>query len=280
MFALHRTRRVGLLRRTNSQRYLLSTINLIRLENTPILTQLKLEEALYRHDDRNWCLVNQYSGPPTVVLGISGQPSKLVKVEDVSRDNIPMIRRFSGGGTVILHSGSFLVSFVCRKDFLGAERNLAESPGGLMSWSQSYYADMFRRMRESNRMDVDESTEFGLTGQDYTFGGTRKIGGNAQALSKDRFVHHTSFLWSYDPDIMKYLTIPEKQPEYRANRDHGDFLCRMCDVILDSAAWWSAFESELRSRCQVVEMDEECALPLLEELVTNPSSLRTKLLVG
>ena len=54
--------------------------------------------------------------------------------------------------------------------------------------------------------------------------GDLKFGGNAQSISKDRFVHHTSFLWNYNTDNMKYLTIPSKQPEYRLNRDHTEFL--------------------------------------------------------
>ena len=41
---------------------------------------------------------------------------------------------------------------------------------------------------------------------DYLFG-TNKIGGNAQSIIKDRWAHHTSFLWDYKPERMNYLQV-------------------------------------------------------------------------
>ena len=41
----------------------------------PILEQLQLEEALFRADQRNWCLLNSGS-PPAIVMGISGLPER------------------------------------------------------------------------------------------------------------------------------------------------------------------------------------------------------------
>jgi hypothetical protein len=45
--------------------------------------------------------------------------------------------------------------------------------------------------------------------------GERKFGGNAQAITSKRWLHHTSFLWDYDPLNMAVLTNPKKQPAYR-----------------------------------------------------------------
>lgn len=49
---------------------------------------------------------------------------------------------------------------------------------------------------------------------DYVFG-DHKFGGNAQSIVKDRWLHHTSFLWDIDPVLMSTLKQPQKQPEYR-----------------------------------------------------------------
>lgn len=40
---------------------------------------------------------------------------------------------------------------------------------------------------------------------------TTQFGGNAQAITKGRWLHHTSFLWSFDPANMLYLQMPEKR---------------------------------------------------------------------
>lgn len=58
---------------------------------------------------------------------------------------------------------------------------------------------------------------------DFVFG-DKKIGGNAQAISGGRWVHHTSFLYDYTPDRMDLLKHPPKSPEYRLERKHTDFL--------------------------------------------------------
>ena len=49
---------------------------------------------------------------------------------------------------------------------------------------------------------------------DYVFG-DRKFGGNAQAITRGRWLHHTSFLWDYQPQRMALLQHPSKTPEYR-----------------------------------------------------------------
>jgi hypothetical protein len=49
---------------------------------------------------------------------------------------------------------------------------------------------------------------------DYAFSHL-KFGGNAQSITKNRWVHHTSFLWDYNVKNMDYLRIPKRVPEYR-----------------------------------------------------------------
>ena len=48
------------------------TFQLLQLRHFPILEQLKMEEALLRSDNRNWCIINQGS-PVSIVMGISGK---------------------------------------------------------------------------------------------------------------------------------------------------------------------------------------------------------------
>jgi lipoate-protein ligase A len=43
----------------------------------------------------------------------------------------------------------------------------------------------------------------------------RKFGGNAQAITNKRWLHHTSLLWDYDAANMAVLLNPKKQPAYR-----------------------------------------------------------------
>lgn len=43
----------------------------------------------------------------------------------------------------------------------------------------------------------------------------RKFGGNAQAITRQRWLHHTSFLWDFKPENMQLLKAPVRAPDYR-----------------------------------------------------------------
>jgi hypothetical protein len=49
---------------------------------------------------------------------------------------------------------------------------------------------------------------------DYVYG-EHKFGGNAQSITKGRWVHHTSLLWDFHPPNMELLKFPPKSPDYR-----------------------------------------------------------------
>lgn len=53
-----------------------------------------------------------------------------------------------------------------------------------------------------------------ISATDYVFG-ERKFGGNAQTITKNRWLHHTSFLWDFEDRNMELLRHPPKAPQYR-----------------------------------------------------------------
>ena len=81
---------------------------------------------------------------------------------------------------------------------------------------------------QQQQLSTQQLPSFQLKENDYVLG-EKKIGGNAQSIVSSGFLHHTSFLWDYDDDNMNYLTLPNKQPEYRGNRSHDEFLVRLKD---------------------------------------------------
>lgn len=183
--------------------------HLLHLQGYPILEQLRLEEALLRADTRNWCLINEGSCP-AIVMGISGKQEELIDLTKAQHDNIPIIKRFSGGGTVIVDENTLFVTFICQKEL----HPFAPYPEPIMKWSETLYRSVFRH------------PSFCLRENDFVFG-EKKFGGNAQYIKKDRWLHHTSFLWDYAPERMEYLLYPKKTPAYRLGRSHEEFLCRL-----------------------------------------------------
>lgn len=232
-----------------------------------ILERLCLEEILLHHDDSNWIISgaheprnhrflqrnDQDRANAAIVMGISGKPEQLLNIERVKEDNVMTIKRFSGGGTVILDLDSIWVSIIGRSGVV-----TEEFPRPIMEWTaNALYHPMFQLLQDRNststatqqatmvldtkscaventgRMislerheELNEPLSFRLHENDYVLG-HRKIGGNAQAIVKAGWIHHTSFLWDYSLENMAYLQLPTKRPEYRGDRAHDDFLMRI-----------------------------------------------------
>ncbi len=145
-------------------------------------------------------------------MGISGQPEALLNVSSVKREQIPVIKRFSGGGTVIVDPNTLFITFIMNKNQIDTE----PFPEPILRWSAGLYTDAW------------QIPSFHLRENDYCIG-EKKCGGNAQYIQKERWLHHTSFLWDYSDEMMKHLLIPAKRPKYREDRDHDEFLCRLKD---------------------------------------------------
>ncbi|AHK63771.1 Octanoyltransferase LipM [Chlamydia avium] len=176
----------------------------LHLSEVPIFTQLQLEEALLRNCTENVCLINM-NAPEAVVLGISRSVKEDLYLSALRSDNIPIIRRYSGGGTVFIDKNSLLVTWI-----INSSEPMMSSQE-LMSWTYTIYAPIF-------------PTTFAINENDYTLG-NKKVAGNAQYIQRFRWVHHSSFLWDMDIEkIARYLPIPQKQPSYRKQRKHQDFL--------------------------------------------------------
>ncbi|KAL0898387.1 hypothetical protein Bca101_082348 [Brassica carinata] len=178
----------------------LPLMNLVKLRGTPILQQLLLEERLLRSSSDNWCIVNDGTNLPNIVMGLSGKPCELVELESVIRDRIPVIKRFTGGGTVIVDENTLFVSLICNRNDVP---DVQPYPRSVMAWSGSLYSEVFNGI-----------ADFQLRENDYVFG-DRKFGGNAQSITRNRWIHHTSFLWDYSVSNMAYLKLPSRVPQYR-----------------------------------------------------------------
>ncbi|CAM6120492.1 unnamed protein product [Calypogeia fissa] len=235
-------------------------MRLLRLQGFPILQQLQLEERLLRTTQDNWCLLNDGTSPPAIVMGISGKPEQLLHVEKVMENRVRVIKRFSGGGTVVVDEGTLFVTFICSRS---AVPTLELYPRPIMSWTEQLYVPVFQ--------DVPA---FQLREHDYVFN-DHKFGGNAQSIIKDRWLHHTSFLWDYQESRMALLKLPQRAPLYRQARTHADFICRLQD-FLPSRKYF--MEAVVRGLKHHFEVQEDSADRVKEQLANVPHLNSTKVI--
>lgn len=209
-------------------------LHLIHTSGMPIIQQLQWEEALLRTDQRNWCIINEGT-PPAIVLGISGKIDQHIHTD---KNHLPLVRRFSGGGTVVVNEHTVFVTFIFNESDIG----VSCTPATVMQWTASFHQSLFA------------PHPFHLRENDFVIG-ERKCGGNAQYLCRGRWLQHTSFLWDYDPEQMALLKHPPKTPNYRENRSHEEFVCRAGDY-LTKLAYSERIRNKLEETFTVIEQTD------------------------
>lgn len=212
----------------------MSCFHLMQLDNVPIFQQLQLEEALLRIDNRNWCIVNKGT-PPAIVLGISGKAEEHIDLPALANVPIPVIRRFSGGGTVVVDEHTTFVTWIANSGCTGVDC----CPKKVMQWTANLYQRAFKNV------------DFQLIENDYAIG-HKKCGGNAQYMRRDRWLHHTSFLWDYHPERMQLLKKPPKMPHYRQDRSHANFLCRLHESFASYGEFLHAVLNEIQDQFDII----------------------------
>lgn len=221
--------------------------HILRLKSYPIYEQLLLEEKLLRSSTDNWCLINEGTAP-AIVMGISGKKEELVDCHKAAQHQIPLIKRFSGGGTVVVDENTLFLTIICQKQL----HDFPAYPEPIMKWTEHVYARALQlpgfRLKENDYVVED-----------------RKLGGNAQYIKKDRWLHHTSFLWDYAPERMAYLLHPKKTPPYRAGRSHEEFLCRLSDHFSDKEELIGRIVGELENRFPVKSTTLDEALSMCDD---------------
>ena len=55
-----------------------------------------------------------------------------------------------------------------------------------------------------------------------------KFSGNSQQRKRTHFLHHGTLLCGFDlPRVARYLNSPERQPDYRRDRTHAEFVTNL-----------------------------------------------------
>jgi lipoate---protein ligase len=150
---------------------------------------------------------------PAIVLGNSQSPEKELNIAAVLRDRIPVHKRISGGGAVLLSSGCVCMGLRFRKQ-------KSFSIQDYFSRGSSVIIGVARE-----RLGL-ELVPRGIS--DLAFPapeGDKKIAGSSLYMPRDFALYLVSILIAPDLEsISLYLSHPSDEPGYRAGRVHGEFL--------------------------------------------------------
>ncbi len=149
------------------------------------------------------------------VLGYSNQIRSETHFELCLKDSLPVLRRVSGGGTVLQGPGCLNYSLILKIPDEGPLTNLTATNKFILE-----------RHRESlNPLLNGRAVVSGIS--DLALG-SLKFSGNAQRRKKNVFLFHGTFLHSFNlSKIEQWLAFPSKQPDYRENRSHLNFVANI-----------------------------------------------------
>ncbi len=151
-----------------------------------------------------------------VVLGRTCKEQEDVAGEACRRDNIPVLRRSSGGGTVLQGPGCLNFAVVLVKNNNAALASITGSYGHILG-------KVVRAMKGLGVEAVFRPVcDLALASTD------RKFSGNAQRRGRNCILHHGTILYGFDLDrIGQYLKMPNKMPGYRNARSHDLFVANI-----------------------------------------------------
>lgn len=199
------------------------SMELIRSDQLPFSSPSELlagEEALLDH-----CEANPHPGFLTfwesttyfVVLGYGKNLSAEVFETVCLAEGIPILRRTSGGGTVLQGPGCLNYTLVLPLQNTAELETITGTNRFVMEKNRLALAQLTHR-----NVQIAGHTDLTLDGL--------KFSGNAQRRKRRCLLFHGSLLLNFDLDrISRTLRPPPLQPEYRANRPHEEFLTN-CDL--------------------------------------------------
>ena len=146
-----------------------------------------------------------------VVLGAGGVLADDVDEVACRADHVPVLRRASGGGTVLLGPGCLCYSLVLSYERGPAVREITPSYVYILGRMGETLAGLLPAIEQAGTSDLMDA---GL-----------KFSGNAQQRKRDHLLHHGTLLYDFDLwRISRYLRMPARQPEYRGQREHAAFV--------------------------------------------------------
>jgi len=144
-----------------------------------------------------------------IVLGSSNKIEKSIHTENVQKDNIAVYKRPSGGEAVLLSPNTLIISVIEFRDKLQSVKK----------YFKKYNEIIQRALKDLGFENVKQN---GIS--DLSIG-DQKICGSAIHQNKERvFFHAVLNINESSSLIEKYITHPQREPDYRQGRKHKYFV--------------------------------------------------------
>jgi lipoate---protein ligase len=184
------------------------------------------EHAMTAEDAKSLEVLRLWEMPqPCVVLGRSSRIDQEVHVDRCREDGVPVLRRMSGGATIVAGPGCLMYSVLLSLDARPECRSLDVAHRFVMERTRDGVVGALRSQGSDAQVEIRGICD--LTLVDSSFG-DRKISGNSLRVKRHWLMYHGTLLLDMPLEwISRYLSTPPKQPEYRERRSHDAFVASL-----------------------------------------------------
>ena len=193
-------------------------MNLLDLTLKTPAENLALDEAILESaedsDQPRETLRLWESPQPFVVVGRSSRVAIEVN-EDVCRQRqIPVLRRCSGGASVVAGPGCLMYAVVLSYQLRPELRMISEAHCFVMKTIMAALGDLAPEARFMGTSDL------AVRG--------KKFSGNSLRAKRSHLLYHGTLLYAFPLELISTcLRTPPRQPDYRNNRPHADFVANL-----------------------------------------------------
>ncbi|HTV76055.1 MAG TPA: lipoate--protein ligase family protein, partial [Candidatus Baltobacteraceae bacterium] len=189
---------------------------------------LACDEALldWREQNGGEEILRFWESPePFVVAGYANKIATEVNVANCEVKKIPILRRCSGGGTVLQGRGCLNYALILRIAKNSPLAGISSANKFIMERNREAIESEVRSQKPEARILISGHTDLTLNPQLSTL---NKFSGNSQRRHKHFLLFHGTFLLNFDLALVsEFLRMPSKQPDYRKERSHGEFLTNL-----------------------------------------------------
>jgi len=153
-----------------------------------------------------------------VVVGYANKVATEVNVAACEARKIPILRRCSGGGTVVQGPGCLNYALVLRIAADKPTHNIHAANQFIMERNRDGVASLLGPPVSTLR--IEGHTDLAIDGL--------KFSGNSQRRQRNFLLFHGTFLLNFDVNLVSELLYPPSlQPAYRESRSHGEFVTNL-----------------------------------------------------
>jgi len=165
-----------------------------------------------------------------VVVGYANKVATEANAAACKARGIPVLRRCSGGGTVLQGPGCLNYTLVLRITADGPLHNIGVANQFIMRQNRAAIESVgcVTPCAPHNGGQRTARPTIAVRGHTDLAIGERKFSGNSQRRRKHFLLFHGTFLLHFDLALVSdLLQMPSKQPDYRESRAHADFLTNL-----------------------------------------------------